>query len=682
MSDNKETMHPGKTTNEFDLLRQELDKAASEWAGQDDELERPDVDADIPSLDAELFEDKSNSDVDGTADQPFLNLEIEQQLSVVEPSTSAAVAEERRESSDVIVSAPTKDQPAEEHEANKLDPVEVEKLAKQLEARAKVRDHGFLSDEEIAARAERSKDRVLVPTIEHVKAGRTKKQKDKKTSDSNMIPQIAKGKDQFFRKKATGRTFALGAYLLGFVILMIFFFNIVLLGALYYGHSKEIKVALSEIAAGRSPVEALRYQPQATSKEPSTSTITAVAATQKTMTDEVTAGQATEETANLVPQKLNQDTDLLEQTPKATQGEASEDVTKPTVTLSPLHTSQSANDLSPLVDVRPMKESRAERVMGRIQEAMIDVKNASLKAFQWSKDLGHSGLIAATDLGHKILSGVLALVDRESGIQAPKGKNEVVQNQIENKAQEFSVPAGTQISDQNDRPNQEQTASKTSAVEESKGPLPTSEPTRDIVSTEEKEHSAKPGARENDSQAVRGAELSAVGGLNTSAEGSGLSTSVAAESTLKSQCLMISSLEERAASAAERAAKDGNGKATVLRSYSTPTSFLVFLPADISSRPGVVDALRKKGVVDTYKIRNPGQFNGVLSLGLFTEESSANKQKGILDKKGVPGVRVAPRNIVNLVDLKVEGAPQVVQAIKAMVANQSSTANTKRCITG
>lgn len=141
-----------------------------------------------------------------------------------------------------------------ESAASKVDPAEVEALANQLAARDRVKDHTFLSKEEIAARAERSKDRKLVPNIQIEKEAK-KEKGPKKTKNDGMIPTVATGKDAFFRKRKTTKGF--GSRLLSVLLIssgaVLLSGNITLMGLLYYGHSEQIHALIHTVLEGKEP---------------------------------------------------------------------------------------------------------------------------------------------------------------------------------------------------------------------------------------------------------------------------------------------------------------------------------------------------------------------------------------------------------------------------------------------
>lgn len=140
----------------------------------------------------------------------------------------------------------------EDSVASKIDPAQVEALAKQLEARNRVKDHSFLSEEEIAARAERSKDRNLVPKIEIAKEAKKEKNVKKNKSDA-MIPTIATGKDAFYRKKKAAKS--IGSRVVPAILFtagsLLITGNIALMGLLYYGHSEQIHSTVKAVVEGQ-----------------------------------------------------------------------------------------------------------------------------------------------------------------------------------------------------------------------------------------------------------------------------------------------------------------------------------------------------------------------------------------------------------------------------------------------
>jgi hypothetical protein len=92
--------------------------------------------------------------------------------------------------------------------------------------------------------------------------------------------------------------------------------------------------------------------------------------------------------------------------------------------------------------------------------------------------------------------------------------------------------------------------------------------------------------------------------------------------------------------------------------------YVVYLPKALASSEGIVDELKTKGLTDMYRISGTGRFNGVIALGAFRGEISANRQKDTLAEKGIKGVEVAPINEPNQFNLRITGMADDIERIK------------------
>lgn len=106
-----------------------------------------------------------------------------------------------------------------------------------------------------------------------------------------------------------------------------------------------------------------------------------------------------------------------------------------------------------------------------------------------------------------------------------------------------------------------------------------------------------------------------------------------------------------------------------LKDSSIPSSYVVFLSKERSSSESQLAALRAKGVKDTFRIPS-GPLAGNLSLGLFKDEASAQRQKAMFERSGVSGLNVGPRSYIRAVDFRVESTLLNVQTIKASIQNE------------
>lgn len=106
-----------------------------------------------------------------------------------------------------------------------------------------------------------------------------------------------------------------------------------------------------------------------------------------------------------------------------------------------------------------------------------------------------------------------------------------------------------------------------------------------------------------------------------------------------------------------------------LKDSSIPSSYVVFLSKERSSSESQLAALRAKGVKDTFRIPS-GPLAGNLSLGLFKDEASAQRQKAMFERSGVSGLNVGPRSYIRAVDFRVESTLLNVQSIKASIQNE------------
>lgn len=106
-----------------------------------------------------------------------------------------------------------------------------------------------------------------------------------------------------------------------------------------------------------------------------------------------------------------------------------------------------------------------------------------------------------------------------------------------------------------------------------------------------------------------------------------------------------------------------------LKDSSIPSSYVVFLSKERSSSESQLAALRSKGVKDTFRIPS-GPLAGNLSLGLFKDEASAQRQKSMFERSGISGLNVGPRSYIRAVDFRVESTLLNVQTIKASIQNE------------